>query len=508
VKFSKHQETGRSCVGDGATIVEFTSTTGILANAIVFDSASSLLFGAIASAYDFLNFPMVHGLCELIDTSEEDNAVLYQTGPVRTVAELLTMSARGKKKVSRKAVAELCLLTGLILIESSENGYPMGVTAHGDLRPERIVISAGGDLSIIGYGLPNPAVISWRQEDGDAPISKLLTYAPPERFDETPEDARSDVYSLALIAAEIILGAPVLTGTFSDVQAAVQSGLPAATITKKKKQIGAPFADLLCAALATDPDDRISPEQFVETARQLVEGVQGGDSLATAFIPLFSARTGKAIKATKPDAPVAPKADVDSANEIKEERFSSPSSKATSKLQKPKETINLKEAPLRPTRKDDANTDTETTARPKRKSPVKPESNRPKRSSAKEEAPKKRRTAAKEKPPEEVAAEAPKKRRTAAKEKPPEEVAAEAPKRRRTAAKEKPPEEVAAEAPKRRRTAAKEKLPEEVAAEAPKRRRVTASADDASDESPRRRRRAVSQDEEEETPAPKRRRRS
>ena len=162
MKFPKHQETGRSCVGDGATLVEFHSTSGGMANAVIFDSASSLLFEAIASAYDFLTFPMVHGLCELIDTNQEGNAVLYKTGEVRTIAELLTISARGKKKVSRKAVAELCLLTGLILMESSENGEPMGVVAHGDLRPERIVVSVDGELSVIGYGLPNPAVVSWR----------------------------------------------------------------------------------------------------------------------------------------------------------------------------------------------------------------------------------------------------------------------------------------------------------------------------------------------------------
>ncbi len=69
---------------------------------------------------------------------------------------------------------------------------------HRDVKPENIFLLPDGRLKILDFGLAAPAGVT------DLDLQGTVYYASPEQIEGEPEDARSDIYALGIMAYEFL----------------------------------------------------------------------------------------------------------------------------------------------------------------------------------------------------------------------------------------------------------------------------------------------------------------
>jgi tRNA A-37 threonylcarbamoyl transferase component Bud32 len=141
---------------------------------------------------------------------------------------------------------------------------------HRDLKPENILLPGGGaPPKVLDFGVAK-LVGEDRLEDGGTEAATILTavgmiigtpaYMAPEQFKAVEADARTDVFSLGVVAYEMLSGQlPFGRGTLADVVLAQARGVP----PMPPNLIPASAERAIRAALDADPDRRpASPQAF------------------------------------------------------------------------------------------------------------------------------------------------------------------------------------------------------------------------------------------------------
>jgi formylglycine-generating enzyme required for sulfatase activity/predicted Ser/Thr protein kinase len=119
---------------------------------------------------------------------------------------------------------------------------------HGDLKPGNVIVTIAGDVKVIDFGI---ARFLRRPQDESPPEDELpgeyvaLTplYASPEMYDNAEPDPRDDVYALACISHELLIGKHPFNRT-------------ASTVAREKK-------------LALEPTKRLRTHEFRAIANAL-----------------------------------------------------------------------------------------------------------------------------------------------------------------------------------------------------------------------------------------------
>lgn len=88
---------------------------------------------------------------------------------------------------------------------------------HRDLKPENIMCPEGGGVKVVDFGLAR--VVDAKQTDAKGVVG-TAAYISPERLNGMPGDVRSDIYSLGIMAYELIDGRNPMVGTGRTLRAA------------------------------------------------------------------------------------------------------------------------------------------------------------------------------------------------------------------------------------------------------------------------------------------------
>ncbi len=296
-------DTQRVLKGPGADLVELESTEGYLHTAVVFHPEyrkHPAITRALSVVLGFLESPMVTGLSELVAHDYQQGAFVYPTGRCWSLAQVVRTLAEMGKTAGLRAGLELMYSAGEILVDASEMGLAHGIASHGAVNPWRILLKADGQLQLIGYGLPQVEILSMASGANDPPREDSFRYCPPERLDGSAEDLRSDLFSLSLVAFELMTGKPVYDGLVDDIRAMAARAEGSRRLFRFRSVLPKPVQELLRIALRRQPDDRhVDGQDFLRQVRSVLSDLdQTCPSLIDVMQNVASVqkRTGQALE--------------------------------------------------------------------------------------------------------------------------------------------------------------------------------------------------------------------
>jgi len=167
---------------------------------------------------------------------------------------------------------------------------------HRDIKPANLMVNSEGQLKILDFGIAR-----FTQSDGltqAGAVIGTLNYMSPEQIQGQPVDHRSDIFSVGLVAYELLSGRQAFPGQLA-------TGLVHRLLHEEPpslaRSLPSPLGDLaeiVARAMAKDPRDRY---QALDDMRRELQRVQGR-RLAAAWEPteLLAAPEATVLDGVKP----------------------------------------------------------------------------------------------------------------------------------------------------------------------------------------------------------------
>jgi len=203
---------------------------------------------------------LVHpNIVQIFDLGEADGlpyiAMEYVPGRdvFRVLQRLGSLDRRCPWRLATKIVADVC--TGLQFAHEfrSPDGQPQEIV-HRDVSPRNIIITYNGEVKLTDFGVARARDREEHTEHGV--IKGKVRYLSPEAAHAKKVDRRSDLFSLGIVFAEMLLMAPLRTG---DNEMAMLLDIRKGEFdTTRFDEISKPLREVLHRALEVDPDDRYS----------------------------------------------------------------------------------------------------------------------------------------------------------------------------------------------------------------------------------------------------------
>jgi hypothetical protein len=249
----------------------------ILPQSLVSDRSRFLRFEQEARATAALH----HANIVTIHDFGTDGSMPYLVTELLEGESLADVVARGPVPARRAVNCSLQILRGLAA------AHARGIV-HRDLKPANIFVLLDGSVKILDFGLAKVTKQAFESEDvSTARISEAGTvlgtigYLAPEQIRGDAADARSDIFSFAVVLYEMLTGrSPFLRRTSAETLAAIMRDDPPRLETP-------PFPPVLASAiercLAKLPDERFHSAHDLALH---IEAIDMGGSGATAVITL------------------------------------------------------------------------------------------------------------------------------------------------------------------------------------------------------------------------------
>ena len=137
--------------------------------------------------------------------------------------------------------------------EALDIAHKRGVI-HGDVKPANILITNDGKVKLTDFGMARVA----RREARDSALLGTPAYWCPEQIMGRPQDARSDIFSLAVVLYEMVTGTrPFEAESLQGICNRVLSSTPNA-VSQLQPSIPLAFDEIIRSCLAKNPDQRLA----------------------------------------------------------------------------------------------------------------------------------------------------------------------------------------------------------------------------------------------------------
>lgn len=154
-------------------------------------------------------------LVAVLDFGEHDGelymAMEYVDGT--SLEEVMGLSSGKRKPIPLGPALRIAreVLSGLAHVHSAcdANGRPLGLV-HREVSPGNILLGASGEVKLTDFGIVRSASGETRTLPGE--LRGQLGYVSPEQAMGARVDARSDLFSVGAILAEMLIGEPLFSG--------------------------------------------------------------------------------------------------------------------------------------------------------------------------------------------------------------------------------------------------------------------------------------------------------
>jgi eukaryotic-like serine/threonine-protein kinase len=225
----------------------------------------------------FCNEARVHAalshpnLVEVVDFGE-DRGILFivmELARGLSCADLLSAVAARRRSVELGPALFIAreVLAGLAYAHEfcDEAGRTLSLV-HRDVAPTNILLARSGRVLLADFGIVHSTDFDLRTTPGE--IKGKIGYISPEQALGVPVDARSDLFSLAVVLAELVLGEPLFPGqTELDILSSLHAG--DLGVLERARDVPSALKAVLRRALARDPAAR--PSSARELCAQLEE---------------------------------------------------------------------------------------------------------------------------------------------------------------------------------------------------------------------------------------------
>ncbi len=228
------------------------------------DPEARLAFAQEGRIHAAIKHPNVVEVIEVGEHASEPFLVLEHVRGVD--AHRLIRRAEAEKRPLPPGVAvhvarELCAALEAVHALRDDSGRPMRVV-HRDVTPSNVYLSVAGEVKLGDFG------IVWTAS-GRRPVTGLkgkYNYLAPEQVSAESLDHRADLFSLAVILAELLLGGPLFEGAG---QLAILLAIRDVRIDRLRAiapQLPAGLFPILERALARAPADRFASASALSAA--------------------------------------------------------------------------------------------------------------------------------------------------------------------------------------------------------------------------------------------------
>ncbi|GAC1697364.1 MAG: hypothetical protein NVS9B6_05670 [Candidatus Limnocylindrales bacterium] len=155
---------------------------------------------------------------------------------------------------------------------------------HCDVKPANVIVADAGVAKLTDFGIARAARGAAERE-----LVGTARYIAPERIEGQAPTPRSDVYSLALVAFELLAGRPAYAGVETEDLLRDRLSEDAPSIAAVRSDLPSRVAPVIARGLAREPGDRYASAGAFAAA--LTEASRGG--LADRILPLARGATGE-----------------------------------------------------------------------------------------------------------------------------------------------------------------------------------------------------------------------
>jgi serine/threonine-protein kinase len=200
--------------------------------------------------------------------------------------------------ISKRLTPDRAMRILVSVAEALDAAHEVGLI-HRDVKPQNILVGAGDHAYLADFGLTKIPDEEARLT-GTGQFIGTIDYVSPEQVRGEGADPRSDVYALAGVLYESLIGTvPFERPTEAAVLYAHMMD-PPPKVTDARPDLPAELDDVIARGMAKDPDDRPStPGELIGAAR-----IAFGDTVAEAIPAPAPPRTGPEDRAA-PTAPAA-----------------------------------------------------------------------------------------------------------------------------------------------------------------------------------------------------------
>ncbi len=243
------------------------------------DSADPESLEALVREFSLLDQVKHRGVVRVFDFVEDEHAVVMEYVHGVTLRKVLEELDKAHEQVFTEAAVEIGCEIADALYQAwttpGDNGEPLQLV-HRDLKPANVMLTPGGEVKILDWGLARVDNSDFRRESSDRLRGSLL-YMSPEQARMHEVDHRSDVFALGLILYELLMNRPayrIPAASGPDAVRLVMRSVEAGDVREACEELESRLpavGPIISRALQPRPEDRYQNGQdfLVDLRRQL-----------------------------------------------------------------------------------------------------------------------------------------------------------------------------------------------------------------------------------------------